>query len=332
MEDTFIEHITHTLIRHKDFIRKAKHNQTLHFAVVRLVRLIREHDILNGIIGEIEGHVRDVDSIKSSAAVLLAGKGAPDFNDELSFVLRSFYVLQSCASAGVGVEIEAAKPLCLEPFSHKENCEVFFTLHVEPLVTYLVDQLSNARYILSHLIRYKQRVEWFERQELQEHIRPINENDQIKRKSIEKVLNAHLYKYLHDKSVEFYIESSSVDSRGRVDLISAQGNNPQLLLDGKYLSQSNNIKQIIAEAFGQVYGYTQQYNRSSGYIVFFKNIEQELKFSFPNIVQGIDCMVLNNKRIYFLLIDIMIYDKPPSQMGKREIIELKETDLTSAFA
>lgn len=325
MEDQLLNQLAQTLNRHRNFIEKAKYNQTLHFANRRLVGFVRDNLILNGIVEELEGKVTDLEAVKSSAAILVAGNGATDFDNEISFVLCSFYVLELCAGAAIGAEIQAGKARCLNPSLHAECLETFFLEYVQPFVTYLLDQLNNSQYVLSNLVRFKQVTEWFERDEIQRQISVASGQGRTDR--IENLLNSRLYKYLHDKGVEFYIEPSSAQSRGRVDLIGAQGGNPQLLLDGKYLADSRALRGYVTAAFNQVYTYTQQHNRPTGYIVLFKNLEQEIRFNFTSIGHGINYIVLNNKRIYFVVIDITAHERTPSQRGRTEVIEITEDSL-----
>lgn len=325
MEDESLNRITKNLLRHSEFIPKAKYNQTLHYAVIRLVRLIRENPILNGIIVELEGQTPNVGAVKTEVAKIMAEQGAQDFGDEASFVLCSFYVLEACASAGSGAEHTAARVRCLNPRNHVEELETFYSVYVEPVVACLIDNLSNIKYVLSHLLKFKQDVEWFGRAELQALIVSLKGNH----KMIERELNIRLYRYLHDRGVEFYIEPSSAEARGRVDLIGAQGTNPQLLLDGKYLGDNKKLVSYIASAFSQVYGYTQQYNRPNGYIVLFKNLEPEIQFKLSNAIGDVSYVDFNGKRIYFLLVDIYDYEKPPSQRGRLSPVIVTEENLTA---
>lgn len=330
MDDQFLNQLTRSLIRHQSFIKKAKYNQTLHYAVIRMIRLIRENQILEGIVEELEGNVENLEAVKSSASIIVAGNGAPDFNEEMSFVLCSFYVLELCSGADIGAEIQAGKTRCLNPSLYSECLESFFSEYVEPLVTYLIDKLNDSQYILSNIVRFKQQVEWFERDEIRTQINQARSQNGIGNSLIEKALNNRLYKYLHNKGVEFYIEPSTAQSRGRVDLIGAQGSSPQLLLDGKYLGDANALKGYVISAFSQVYNYTQQYNRPAGYIVLFKDVEQQIKFNFSNFGQDANYVILNNKKIYFVLIDITNYSSTPSQRGRPQVIEIAESDLTSS--
>lgn len=328
MKDESLDRIIRALLRHSSFIPKAKYNQTLHYAVIRLVRLIRENPTLNGIIVELEGQTPNIEAVKTEVAKVMAEQGAKDFDDEASFILCSFYVLEACASAGSGAEHTAARARCLNPRNHIEELETFYDVYVEPVIAYLIDHLNNTKYVLSHLLKYKQNIEWFGRAELQSLIASFGGDH----KMIEGALNNRLYRYLHDRGVEFYIEPSSAEARGRVDLIGAQGDNPQLLLDGKYLEDNKNVVTYVASAFSQVYGYTQQHNRPHGYIVLFKNLEPEIQFKLSNAIGGVNYIDFNGKRIYFLLIDIYKYEKPPSQRGKLNPIVVAEENLTATIA
>ena len=84
---------------------------------------------------------------------------------------------------------------------------------------------------------------------------------------------------------------------------------------------------VKSREFGALSDYAEQYSRPVGYIVLFKNIEQEIKFNFSSAVSGVNYVDFNGKRIFFLLVDIFDYEESTSQRGKREVVGVNEADL-----
>lgn len=328
MDDSFNQQLR-SLKRHQKTIRNAKQYQTLHFAVKRLVNLINSDVVLRGIIDELEGKTEDIENVRKAAHILIGsdeGHRSDEFENEFQFLLRSYFVLEICSGGNTGIEHKAAEPLCKEPSNEEERYEKFELILVDPVIDYLVDELDAQKYVLSSLIKYKQKIEWFNKTKLQKIIGEEKKKTKTNNK-IENILNIGIYEYLHDKGVEFYLEAISAESRSRVDLIGAQGSNPQLLLDGKYLENSSQAKSQICDAFGQVFKYTQQYNRQFGYVICFKNIANNISFDFPKSGYIIPSVVFEEKTIFFIVVDIFYDGGTPSQRNKSKDIIIRIDDI-----
>lgn len=313
------------LRRHQKIIKNARQYQTLHFAVKRLVNYISSDVVLRGIIDELKGKTNDVQDVKKAAHILVGsddGHRSDEFENEFQFILRSYFVLEICSTGNVGIEHQAAKPLCKEESNEHERYEKIDSILVDPVIDYLVDELDAQKYVLSSMSKYKQKTEWFNKTKLQKII------DEEKKKArsnnrIENILNLGIYEYLHDRGVDFYLEAISAESRGRVDLIGAQGSNPQLLLDGKYLENPSKVSNQICKAFWQVFKYAQQYNRQFGYVVSFNNIENNVRLDFPELGYSIPSVVLEGKIIFFIIVDIFYHGSTPSQRNKSKDIVIR---------
>lgn len=321
MQNVLIDSLIQNLLRQQKRIHDVEYNQTLHFCVVRLVKFTSENVELSGIVEELKTHAGNVEQVKTAAQTLVSGNGAEDFDVEAQFILRSYLVLEMCAQSNVGVENQASRAISLEPSRHSVNRQAFSSIYVEPVISYLIDKLQNRQNLLSALIKYKQKVEWFQRSLIRSQ---IDQNGDTRVE--EKVLNPRVYEYLHDVGVEFYIEPHSQQSRGRPDFVSAQSNEPKLILDGKYLATTDTAKQKIVDAFSQVYQYTHDFNRPDGYIVLFKDFETDIGFSFATGEFELPVIIRNGKKIYFLVINISDTTSP-SQAGRLSEIQISEEDL-----
>ena len=174
-------------------------------------------------------------------------------------------------------------------------------------------------FILSILRHYKHKCEWFQRNKLYN----IWEKDTRRG---EKNLALHLYEYLHDQGITFFIEPSSVS--GEADLVASQGDDEPLIADAKIFDpEKSKDKQYIAKGFRQIYDYTLDYNEPVGFLVIFKTCEENLKFGLAHASQGTPYIQHNGKTIFFVTIDIFPYEESASKRGKLKYVELSEEDL-----
>ncbi len=319
--DSTTQSLIQTLINHQSRFQKAQIDVSRHFCIKRLVNFLKSNQLLSSIIEELKAKVDNAVETEKAAKILVSGHLGADFENENNFILRSYFVLEACASGASSSVTHAGQAVSKEPTSATTCQSAFSDMYIEPLVAYLVNELQNNRTVLLALIQYKQKVEWFRREEFRKSIKNCK-NKRIE----EEVLNPDVYEFLHDRGIEFYIEPSSEQSKGRPDLITAQGDHPKLILDGKYLDDTDTAKSYIKSSFSQVYQYTYDFNRPSGYIVFFKNFKSDLKFSLPTTEQGLPIVTHNGKHIYFVLIDITDV-KSPSKRGKIKAIDISESDL-----
>ena len=321
MYNVLIDSLIQNLLRQQKRIQDVEYNQTLHFCVVRLIKFISENVELSGIVEELKTQTEGEEQVSVAAHILISGNGAQDFDDEKQFVLRSYLVLEACAQSNVGVENQASKAVSLEPSRISINRQAFSSIYLEPVISYLIDKLQNRQNLLAALIKYKQKVEWFQRSFIRDQISQHGDS-----RIEEKVLNPRVYEYLHDAGIEFYIEPHSQESRGRPDFVSVQSSEPKLVLDGKYLDTTDTAKQKIVEAYSQVYRYTHDFSRPDGYIVLFKNFGEDIGFSFPTSDFDLPVVTRNGKKIYFVVVNIS-EATPPSQSGTLREIQIAEKDL-----
>jgi hypothetical protein len=199
-----------------------------------------------------------------------------------------------------------------------ECLEVIREFFLTPFYEYVDEQLDDRRAMLSLLMRYKHRSEWFHRKYLWE-------LSKAERRG-EKQLAMDLYSYLHDQGIDFMIEPSSITDE--VDLIVAQNTQDPLLLDAKIFDGDARGKHYIRKGFNQIYTYTQQYNEPFGYLVIYKTAGKDLRFSLRTSTE-FPYVVHNHKTIFLIVIDIFPHPKPVSQRGTLGAVEIAEEELVS---
>lgn len=191
-------------------------------------------------------------------------------------------------------------------------------IFLEPFYEYVDEKLDDQRAILSLLLRYKHRSEWFYRDRL------FNLS-QLEPRKAENFLALDLYSYLYDQGIDFSIEPSS--GSGEIDLIGFQNTDDPLLADAKIFDAADRSKRYIRKAFNQIYTYTQQYNEPFGYLVIYKITDRDLSFLLSNQSQNIPAVTYNHKTIFLITIDIHSHTKSVSQRDPLKTISITEEEL-----
>lgn len=196
---------------------------------------------------------------------------------------------------------------------------LFISEFVNPVKQYIEEKVSDSATILTFLIRYKHKAEWFKREKLYQ-----LSNDNTKKG--EQLLAQDLYEYLFDQGVEFNIESWSVS--GEADIVASQSGNERFVADAKIFNpeKSKSIS-YLSQGFNQIYTYTNDYNQSFGYIVIYKTCEKDLEILLSGQTLTVPFVEYNNKIIYLLTIDIFPHEKSASKRGKLEKITITTEDL-----
>jgi len=257
--------------------------------------------------------------VESDVNKIFASRDAIVFETEMENAVACYMVLKKCAESDDShAEINIAHNYSHES-KYNEIIETFKDIFVEPFYDYLDEHLDDSGLILSLLMKYKHKCEWFQRESLL----AMWEADT---KRGEKNLSMHLYEYLHDQGIDFSIEPASAS--GEADIVSSQNSDEPLIADAKIFNpEKGKSKDYIAKGFRQIYNYTLDYNEPIGYLVIFKTSEEEIKFCLPNSTQNTPFVEHNNKTIFFITIDIHSYDKTASKRGKIKYLEFTEEDL-----
>ena len=246
------------------------------------------------------------------------------YDNEHEYAAACYFVLKRCALGDVDMAIHITS----DCYSHEGNVnsllKVFEAKFIEPFYEYLDEHIAEEHLILHILRRYKHKCEWFQRVKLYD----IWDKD---RKHGERKLTWHLYEYLHDQGIIFYIDPTSIS--GKADLVSSQIGQERLVADAKIFNPaSGRGKDYIAKGFRQIYDYTQDYNEPFGYLIIFKTCKESLKFSLKEKAIQAPFVTHNDKTIFFVTIDIFSYEKSASKRGKLKSIEISESDLVKTLS
>ena len=289
---------------------------TFYIKIVQFWNFFNQHPTLLGIAEDL---LPNFPNITQDVDKAFKGQSVTQESDEQAAAL-GYKVIQRLASTGKDAlhQLSFASAAALHRVSPTQG---LYEYYVEPLCNYVDEQLHDQSIMLSLLIRYKQRSEWFYREQLFEISQLANGSD--KRHEIEKRLARDLYGYLHDQGIDFHIEPSSMP--GKIDLIAAQNTDDPLLLEVKVFDNDGRDKSYLCNGFNQIYIYTLQYNEPFGYMVIFNISDRDLRFALK-CTGHIPLVLHNNKTIFVLTIAIRPLI-PPSQRGTLNPIEILEDEL-----
>lgn len=197
----------------------------------------------------------------------------------------------------------------------------FRQLYLGPFYEYLDENLDDRNFILFCLERYKRICEWFERKRLFESWEGDTQRG-------EKFLALDLYRYLFDHGVEFHIEPWSVS--GEADMVASQSSENPLIADVKVFNPSKGkAKAYMIRALQQVHTYTCDYNQPVGYLIVFNTSAVQLRFVLASPDHPAPRVLLNNKTIFVVVVDIFPHSEPASQRKNPTSIEITQDDLAS---
>jgi hypothetical protein len=217
--------------------------EAYHFALLQFWEFVNSTPILCAALQMLAAGYPDA---AQSAGEILAGETLLGVTDTEAAAIAYFVVKACMESETANPERQIGHRYARESL-HDANNRKFTELFVEPLYEGLDESLDDHRGILSLIHRYKQKVEWFCRTDLFAKVEDDSQHG-------ERLLTAHLYEYLHDQGVSFYIEPESAS--GRVDLLAAQSGSGRLVADAKIFDPGKGKGcPSIARGFKQLYIY-----------------------------------------------------------------------------
>lgn len=199
----------------------------------------------------------------------------------------------------------------------QSNFDRFNNIFLEQFVNYFLSQTNKNVLILGLLKRYKIRSEWFNDHEL---LSLIDKQSSV----AERVLKRDLYRYLSDQGLELIIEPKSPS--GETDLLAIENSGMEkAVIEAKIFDGSSRNATYIIKGFHQLCSYLKDHGESLGYLLIFSkgptllslNLNSGATFPFIN---------LNNRTVFFVVVDIYVHDHPASKRDGRNITEIKASD------
>jgi len=194
-------------------------------------------------------------------------------------------------------------------------CEVFNFVFVEPLAIWLDEKLESNQRVQKVLLEYKERSEWFRRDQLRAMIE--------KAARFEDALVLNLLEYLHNQRVDVFLEP--LQRCGRPDLVSVATGPEAFVADGKVYRGEGPAK--IGKFVRQVYDYLCEQNKAVGYLVIFRDAEQDVRFVLPANTNGFPFLLYNHKYVYFVVVNISSDTKSASERPRIKFHEVTQADL-----
>jgi hypothetical protein len=205
----------------------------------------------------------------------------------------------------------------------EEYLEMVRTVFLEPFYEYVDEHLDDQQAILYFLRCYKHRCEWFHADRLRQAV----ETDTQKG---EHLLAFDLYEFLHAQGIDFHIEPHSAS--GIADFVADQVGEDRVVADAKlFWPEKGRGKPYIISAFHQAYTYSRDYNEPCGYLVIYKMCKEDLYILVPATESRFPCLSLNNKTIFFVVVDICEHGAPASKRGPLRSVEVSEKELIQSI-
>ncbi|WP_034891665.1 hypothetical protein [Gillisia sp. Hel_I_29] len=189
-----------------------------------------------------------------------------------------------------------------------------------PFIQFIIDSLENSNSIVYLLEKYKKRTEWFTSEKL------LNQYS-LQTKNYEDSLEDDLRIFLFDQGID-YPFSTPKSKSGRADIVGNIDTSDPLIIEIKIFDRKKKYgKKRIVEGFTQIRQYTENYNKTQGFLVIFNFDKAQINFDLNNKQTMYPPMLtINNKNYYFVVVDVA-ERKAASKIGKSELITITKEDL-----
>jgi len=323
MNNEVIDSMHHKLKTQVNRLNSANYKY-FHAELLQFWSFLKSHPFFGAVLEHLESLSRPAITSEVNEFFSKLGKNPEPliYDNHTERVISSYLLCKKCAELGFAehlAEFRIGFVFCRR--GEEESVDVFKTRILEPLWSYLEEQIDDGGIALALLRRYKQKCEWFERN-------PVYQLATSDTKQGERSLQFHLFNYLHDQGLNFWIEPASAS--GEIDLIVDQQGDNRLLADTKVFTGDTGY---IVKGFAQIYQYTLDYNEGFGYLVIFKTCENGIDFDLDRSLSAgsIPCLSHNNKTIFLLVIDVFPYDKPASKRGQLKTKKISKDDLIKSL-
>lgn len=319
MQDRYVQAIRYKLQKRVRRLNSADHQQ---FPLLLRVffRFFDSSPLLTGVRDELMGRVAG-SKLPETLDAVFNGDARYGEDEEESAAMGYLFLKRFADVADSSIYHKIGRPY-RAGLKFDECLDVFRAVFLEPFYEYVDEHLDDQQAILFFLRRYKHRSEWFHAERLRQAVRDDTQKG-------EKTLANDLYEYLHDQGIDFHIEPHSTS--GIPDFVADQVGNDRVIADTKLLwPERSKGKSYILSGFHQAYTYACDYNEPCAYLVIYKLCGETLNFLVPRTEAMFPCLTVNNKTIFFVVVDIFEHGSTASKRGPMRSMDITEKELVQS--
>jgi len=283
-----------------------------HTMLIQFWNYLQSQSLYQGILAKYEA---ETPPYEEEIKAITSEHEIADFDTEQKQNGFIYRIIQFCITApdvrGFGPEVTMGRAISHKS-KHDEALDEFRELFLEPFYEFLDEALDQQAMTLSLLLKYKRKVEWFEREEL---LKTAGEN--------ERHLAKHLYASLFDQGLDFHIEPQSIS--GEADLVAKD-----LILDAKVFDGERRGIAYLASGVHQVHTYARDYNQEVGYLLVYKTCPETIDFAWEIEDQSFPSIKVGGKVIYIVVVDICDHQATASKRGTLKVFNVTEDLLIRA--
>jgi hypothetical protein len=316
MQDKLVQSIRYKLQKRVRRLNSADHNQ-FHAVLRAFLQYLDNSPLLAGVRDELMSRAAGDDV--SGTIERIIGDEVLHGSNEVESAAMGYCLLKR-----LDADPEKVSPMPIGMLygaggKYDECLDTLRSVFLEPFYEYLDEHIDDQQAILYFLRRYKHRSEWFHADRLREAV-----HDDTQRG--EKSLAYDLYEYLHDQGIDIHIEPQSAS--GIADLVADQVGNDRVIADTKvFWPEKSKGKTYILSGFHQAYTYACDFNEPCAYLVIFKMCKEALNFLVPASEATFPSLTLNNKTIFFVVVDICDHGASASKRGPLKSVDITEKEL-----
>lgn len=192
---------------------------------------------------------------------------------------------------------------------------------VSPIIVYLQGALTR-RITENHvLVRYRQKVEWFRREE-------VGEIFAGNTRTLEDRLQAHLYEHMFDAGLPFVAEAQGPS--GKADFMGLQPEGRRFLGEVKiYSPERSKTKSYVLGGYPQVRRYMREHGERVGYLVIFSDSTNQLHLVDLDEGAPLPAIKAESTTVYVLVVQVTKLGSA-SKGTKRKVVSLTKHDFLTA--
>jgi len=243
MDTELIQALRYKLQRRVRRLNSIDHS-LFHFSLKQFWRFLQKSTVIFGIIDDLKKRYPQMSEEIGPMFSKEIRKDGLLWDDEDKQAAASIFIVERCINSDdQKIEVNIGRIYSVEQ-NYNDILESFKSIFLETMYDYIDEKLDDQRLLLGLLKKYKQKCEWFRRNYLYNLCLSNTQKG-------EKMLANHLYEYLHDQGIQFFIEPQSVS--GEADLVSIQSAEEAIVADAKiFWPEREKGINYICKGFNQI--------------------------------------------------------------------------------